>query len=208
MLRTLHPIRTDRLTLRPFHPDDLEDVHAYQSLPQVARYLYWNARDREQVREALERTCRETALARDGDWLTLAVVWREVDTVIGEVGLKLVSEEDRQGEVGYIFDPRYQGRGLATEATEAMLRMGLEEAGLHRITGRCDARNGPSIRVLERLGMRREAHFVQKEFVKGEWCDELVHALLQDEWSNRTSPKPTPPASAAPSPPADTVRRA
>ena len=63
-----------------------------------------------------------------------------------------------------------------------MLRIGFEELGLHRIAGRLDARNEASARVLERLGMRREAHLVENEFVKGEWTDELVYAMLEQEW--------------------------
>jgi len=78
--------------------------------------------------------------------------------------------------------PDHRGHGYATEAAAAMLGLGFEGLGLHRIVGRLDARNDASARVLERLGMRREAHFVENEFVKGEWCDELVYAMLASEW--------------------------
>jgi RimJ/RimL family protein N-acetyltransferase len=63
-----------------------------------------------------------------------------------------------------------------------MLRLGFEGLGLHRIVGRCDARNRASAKVMERLGMRREAYFRQNEIVRGEWTDELVYAMLADEW--------------------------
>jgi RimJ/RimL family protein N-acetyltransferase len=185
VLRPESPIRTDRLILRPFGPDDLDDLYAYQSRPDVARYLHWDARDRAQVRDALEQQCREVALDREGDWLTYAVVWREPGRVIGEVGLKWLSREHRQGEVGFVFHPRYHGRGLATEAAEVMLRLGFDDLGLHRIIGSCAAPNVPSARLMERLGMRREAHFVQNEFVKGAWGDELVYAILEHEWRGR-----------------------
>ncbi len=66
-----------------------------------------------------------------------------------------------------------------------MLRLGFEDLGLHRIAGRLDARNAASARVLERLGMRREARFLQNEIVKGEWADEMVYAMLEDEWRAR-----------------------
>ena len=92
------------------------------------------------------------------------------------------SEEHRIGEVGYLFNPAHAGRGYATEASRALLQVGFEELGLHRIIGRLDVRNAASARVLERLGMRREAHFVQNEWLKGEWTDELVYAMLDREW--------------------------
>jgi RimJ/RimL family protein N-acetyltransferase len=66
-----------------------------------------------------------------------------------------------------------------------MLRLGFEGLGLHRIIGRLDGRNRASARVLEKLGMRREAHFVENEYVKGEWTDEVVYAILDREWRSR-----------------------
>jgi RimJ/RimL family protein N-acetyltransferase len=177
-----HVIRTRRLTLRPFSPADLDDLHAYHSRPEVVRYLRWDARDRAQARIALEKQCRETRLEAEGDWLTFAVVWREAGRVIGETGLKLVSRQHRQVETGFVFNPDYQGRGLATEAAAAILSLAFDGLGWHRVTGSCDARNQPSARLMERLGMRREAHFTQNMMVKGEWTDEFVYAILDHEW--------------------------
>src|SRR5690349_19569807 len=105
--------------------------------------------------------------------------------VIGDVSLTWVSEAHKQGEIGFALHPDYQGKGLAREAAEVMLRLGFEDLGLHRILGRLDARNAASAKLLERLGMRREAHIVENEFVKGEWTDELVYGLLAREWAAR-----------------------
>ena len=181
MFRPEHPVETTRLTLRPFTPDDFDDLYAYQSRLDVARYLHWDARDHTQVREALVRQCDETSLSAEGDWLTFAVVWREAGTMVGEVGLKLVSWENRQGEIGFVFNPDYHGRGLATEAAESMLRLGFDTIGWHRITGSCDARNRPSARLMERIGMRQEARFTHSQIIKGQWADELVYAILEHE---------------------------
>ena len=67
--------------------------------------------------------------------------------------------------------PTSTASGYAFEASQAMLRLGFQGLGLHRIAGRLDSRNTSSARLLERLGMRREAHFVENEHVKGEWVD-------------------------------------
>jgi hypothetical protein len=101
LFRPEHPVETVRLTLRPFTSDDFDDLYAYQSRPEVARYLHWDARDHAQVREALVRQCGETSLSTAGDWLTFAVVWRAAGEVVGEVGLKLISWENRRGEIGF-----------------------------------------------------------------------------------------------------------
>jgi RimJ/RimL family protein N-acetyltransferase len=188
VLKPGYPIITDRLVLRPYAESDFDDVYDIQSRPSVARYLYWGARDPGQVRESLARKIRESVLVNEGDMLSLAVALPEAGTVVGDVILKWVSRQHRQGEIGYMFHPEFGGRGYATEAAAVMLRLGFDDLGLHRITGRLDARNAASARVLERLGLRREAHFVQNEIVKGEWADELVYAMTEAEW-RRAGPR-------------------
>ncbi|MGK5556307.1 GNAT family N-acetyltransferase [Actinomadura kijaniata] len=182
MLRPQYPLETERLLLRPFATGDLEELHAYQSLPEVARFLYWEPRTVEESRVFLRQKMAATALEKEGDWLVLAVEQRATGALIGEVNLQWRSQQHRQGEIGYIFNPAYHGRGFATEAAGMVLRLGFELMDLHRVCGRLDGRNEASARVLERLGMRREAHLVENEFVKGEWCDEVVYAMLRREW--------------------------
>ena len=95
------------------------------------------------------------------------------------------SAEQRTGEIGYVFHPDFHGRGFAAEATIELLRLGFEQLGMHRVIARLDARNTGSANLLKRLGLRQEAHFVRNEFLKGEWTDELVFAMLADEWNQR-----------------------
>jgi len=186
-----HPIETGRLILRPFCAADLDDLYAYHSRPEVTRYLYWDPRDRVQAAEALSRKLSQGRLDAEGEHLVLAVVRRDVGRVIGEVNLLWVSRRHRQGEIGFVFNPDHQGAGLATEAARALLGLGFDDLGLHRIVGRCLAGNLPSARLMERLGMRQEAHHVHCELFKGEWGDELVYAMLENEWRDpvgRTAP--------------------
>jgi RimJ/RimL family protein N-acetyltransferase len=187
VLRPAYPLETARLRLRPFSPGDLGELYAFHSLPEVARFLYWEARDLEQVRQVLDAKIGQTALEDEGQVLALAVVLRETGVVVGEVSLQWLSRRHRQGEIGFVFHPGYQGRGLATEAAEVVLGLGFGGLGLHRVIGRCDALNLPSARLMERLGMRQEAHFVHNEIFKGAWGDELVYAMLEDEWRARVS---------------------
>lgn len=188
VLQPAYPICTARLRLRPFEPGDLDDLHAYQSRPDVARYLLWDARDRSRSARSLELKARQRAITAEGQSLVLAAVDRGTGRVIGEVMLHWLSREHQQGEIGFVFNPAFHGRGLATEAAQVALELGFGGLGLHRIIGRCDARNGPSARLMERLGMRREAHFVHDEVFKGEWGDEFVYAMLDHEW--RASRRP------------------
>src|SRR5262245_19128149 len=107
-----------------------------------------------------------------GDRLSLAAHWPQAGRVVGELVLMYLSSEHRQGEFGFVFNPEFQGRGLAGEGARAMLDLAFDGLGLHRVIGRCDALNEPSARLMERLGMRREAHFVHNENFKGDWGDE------------------------------------
>ncbi|MBB4919857.1 GNAT family N-acetyltransferase [Streptosporangium saharense] len=179
------PIRTDRLILRPFNHDDLEGLNAIQSLPEVARYVYWEPRDLDESAEALEIRIGQTTLTEEKQPITVAVELAETGELIGDAMLFWQSEQHRSAEVGYVFHPRHHGRGYATETVAALLELGFDGMGLHRIFGRIDARNDASARVLERVGMRREAHLVENEFVKGEWTDEVVYAILRREWRAR-----------------------
>ncbi len=110
---------------------------------------------------------------------------RSSGALVGDVVLFWRSREHRAGELGYIFDPAFAGRGYATEAAREVLRLAFDELGLHRVVGRIYAENLASARVLERLGMRREAHLVSNERLRGEWTDEVIYALLEHEWSGQ-----------------------
>ena len=179
-----YPIATERLRLRPFEPRDLDAIVAIHGDPEVVRYVPWDVRDRAELATVLEEKAERTRLAAEGDGLNLAAVTAEGGELVADVVLMWRSEEHRLGEVGYLVHPAHTGRGYATEASRAMLRVGFEDFGLHRIIGRIDARNGASARVLERLGMRREAEFVENEWFKGQWSSEVVYAMLDREWAS------------------------
>jgi RimJ/RimL family protein N-acetyltransferase len=189
------PIETVRLLLRPFEAADLEALADLQSRPDVARYLYWEPRTRRQVKAALKRKVDWRSIEREGDTLNLAVVPRTPATgggqgsgrpaLIGDTLLTYTSAVHNQAELGYLFHPDWQGQGLATEAAWALVDLAFTRLGVHRVFAHLDARNERSARLLERLGMRREAHLVQNEWVKGEWTDDVVYAVLNDEWVAR-----------------------
>jgi RimJ/RimL family protein N-acetyltransferase len=184
VLKPDYPIKTDRLVLRRFTESDLDALHAYHSLPEVARFLLWEARTREESAQSLKFRIDHPTIEKEGDGVVFAV--EHDGELIGEVNLRWLSAEHGSGELGFIFDPRHHGHGYAREASVEVLRMGFEQMGLHRIIGRADARNTASAKLMERLGMRREAHFVKNEIVKGEWTDEVVYAMLAEEWRART----------------------
>ncbi len=172
-------MRTDRLTLRAYTTDDLDRFHAMFSDPHVVTYLYEEPLSREQAAEHLAKRLG-SELPGEGTWLNLAV--ERDGEMIGDVGICLVSTAHKQCEIGYVFMPAASGNGYATEAARAMVAVAFDDLGAHRVTGRLDARNEASARLLERLGMRKEGHLRENEWVKGEWTDEIVYAITEDEW--------------------------
>lgn len=182
-----YPIETERLRLRPFNRGDVDAVFSYRSRKDVAEFLFDQPMNHEECAEAVRARTTQVAFTGEGDKILLAVERREDDRLIGEVSLIWRSVADQQAEVGYILHPDGQGRGLATEAATALLGFAFEVAGMHRVYARCDARNAASARVMERLGMRQEAHFREHAHFKGQWDEELFFAILDREWFDRSS---------------------
>ncbi|KJS15368.1 MAG: acetyltransferase [Hoeflea sp. BRH_c9] len=178
------PIQTARLTLRAFTADDVDAVHEYQSLPEVARYQYWQPRSRDEVAVEVAKWAEPDGPPEAPVSLVFAVTLKDGGALIGDTVLLFRDWEARQGEIGFSFNPAYAGQGYATEAAAALLRIGFEHFNLHRMFGRCDARNERSWRLMQRLGMRREAHFREHALFKGEWDEEFYYAMLSREWAD------------------------
>jgi RimJ/RimL family protein N-acetyltransferase len=184
-LRPTYPIRTNRLQLRPLTTADVPALLSYRGRADICRYLPFEPMTRDVLMRRLAGDFARTAIAAPGQALTLGVELTD-GQLVGDVVLMFRNEEHRAGEVGYVFAPQYHGQGYATEAVAAMIELGFAGLGLHRIVACLDARNDASARLAERLGMRREAHFVSNELFKGEWTDEVVYAMLADDWEGRT----------------------
>jgi len=185
-----YPLETPRLRLRPFIRGDVDAVYAYRSREDVARYLSDRAMSHDECADAIHSRAGQIALVGEGDKILLGMERKSDGHLIGEVSLIWRNVADGQGEIGYVLNPDYHRNGYATEAAEALLAFGFLQVELHRIYARCHALNEPSWRLMERLGMRREAHLREHIRVKGHWDEELIYAILASEWSGlRTPPR-------------------
>jgi len=176
------PIETERLYLRKYQDRDVQDIVAYSSEADfwLARNVDWEPTE-EGVRAYYEPR-RDIYPESYPAWLNLVIELKTESKVIGNVGIGVKNREQGQAEVGWLLGCRYQGRGIATEAVRALVGFGFEAMGLHRTYARTGRLNVRSWRLMERIGMRREAHFRQSHQVEGEWDDEFIYAILADEW--------------------------
>ena len=182
-------IETERLILRPVEARDWREIHRYASLPEVVRYLPHEPFTEDDARAfALRWSEQARQLDQAGpqhkEWPEmLAVQHKGEGRIIGHIPFEQFSPKYRTREIGWVFDPAYQGQGYATEAARAVLDLAFGKLGLHRVVATCDPRNGASYRVMEKLGMRREGHHLKDVQIRGEWTDEYFYAILEEEWT-------------------------
>lgn len=181
-------LRTRRLVLRPFEPADAPALSAYRSDPEVARFQSWEAPFRVESAEAFIAGLAGGHLDTPGEWFQLAVADAATGALLGDLGQHTWADDPRQATIGVTLARAAQGHGYATEALTALLDHLLVDLGKHRVTADCDVRNTASAALLERVGMRREAHHVRSAWWKGEWTDEYVYAVLDEEWAARSAP--------------------
>ncbi len=177
-MRPALPLTTERLVLRLFTPDDVDDMYAYHGLDGTSRWLYRPPRTRERCAEVIAEVGGGTDWDKDGDRLNLAITRRETPGVIGDVSLTLVSAHARQAEIGWMLHPDHEGHGYATEAAAVVAAAAFDDLAVHRIYARLDVENTGSARLCERLGMRREAHLVENDLDGDRWGSEYVYAAL------------------------------
>ncbi|HEX8283383.1 MAG TPA: GNAT family protein [Pyrinomonadaceae bacterium] len=184
-------IESERLVLRRFADRDLAEFLAYANDPEVSRYQSWESYTEGQAEELIrQQEGREPG--RPGEWFTFAAELKESKALAGHVALSVKSDDARQAEMGFTFAREYQGRGLAREAAERVLAYAFEVLGMHRVVAVTDCENTRSAALLERLGMRREAHFVENIWFKGAWGSEYLYAILRREWESRRAARSAP----------------
>ncbi len=177
------PVRTERLTIRPMVEADLEAIWQIRRLDEVGRWMTSASKDHEEFRTRFadpERLSNTLVIELEGVVIGDLMVAIEDAWSQSEV---VAQAHDVQAELGWCLDPQHSGRGYATEAVRALVRLCFEDLGLRRVTANCFADNEASRLLMERLGMRREVHTIRESLHRsGEWLDGMGYALLADEW--------------------------
>lgn len=181
---SFEPLITERLIIRPLVIEDRDPFFAYRSDPEVACYQGWAPPTLESVEDFL-RAMEEVIPDTPDTWFQVGMCLREENRLIGDIGLHFLPD-GAQIEIGYSLARAYWGCGYAVEGLTAVLNYCFGQLNKHRLTASVDPENQRSIALLERLGLRREAYHVKSLLLKGRWVDDVIYAILRDEWLSRS----------------------
>jgi [ribosomal protein S5]-alanine N-acetyltransferase len=177
-------LETKRLTLRDFLASDWKAVQEYANDLKVVRFMPWGPNTMVQTR-AFIRKVREWAHQKPRRKFEFAVILRSENRLIGGCGIRIINPQQREADMGYAFHQAYWGKGYATEASRALIKLGFSKLKLHRILATCDRQNKASSRVLEKAGMKREGLLQQNIRQRGRWRDTYLYAILEKERNKR-----------------------
>ncbi|MDF1546995.1 MAG: GNAT family protein [Bacteroidales bacterium] len=174
-------IITSRLLLRPLVLTDADAFFGYRSNAEVNKYQGWIPKTIADAHEFIKHRIAPAIDIKD-TWFQFAIINKETGVLIGDVGLHFLAGDDFQAEVGCTINQYYQGKGYATEALKECINYLFNELDKRRVIASIDPRNIQSVKLIERLGFRKEAYFKESLLINGEWCDDVVYAILKHEW--------------------------
>lgn len=183
-------IYTERLFLRRLEESDAESLLEYRRMPEVYLYQGFRPNTIEDAVGFVRLRYEEPNIP--GTRFQLAVCLSDSGKLIGDIGLKFL-EDGRQMEIGYTIHPFYHGKGYGSESVRAVIDYLFRNLGKHRITASIDPENYKSIRLCESLGMRKEAHFVKSLLINGNWADDVIYSILEEEWMGDNKNMPNDP---------------
>ena len=177
-------IVTERLVLRGITLLDAESIFEYRASEQVCKFQTWKPQKLEDVKEFI---CEKIAKMPNivDTWYQLGIIIKETGEFIGDIGIHFNDDDNLQVEIGYTLSLNSQGKGYATEAAIGVIDYLFSDLKKYRITASVDPINIKSVALLERIGMRKEAHFKKSFWFNNEWTDDVVYAILEEEWINR-----------------------
>lgn len=174
---TLEPLPRDFAggRLRRLRRADLADFQAYRASPELGRYQGWSPMADPQALAFIDEMGAMTAFA-PGEWMQIGIAAADTDRLVGDIGI-FIAADSALAEIGFTLETAAQGRGVATSAVDAALRLVFEMTPVRQVRAITDTRNLPSLRLIERLGFRHEA--THRTVFRGEPCDEATYVLAR-----------------------------
>ena len=174
-------IETKRLVLRSFTIQDAEELFKIRSDDRVTKYLDRdNHKTVEESQKMIEGILQSFKNKGGINWIILE---RASSEIAGYIGYWNLIKENVRAEIGYVLKPEYWGKGYISEALSKVLEFGFNEFKLHSIMGNVNPQNERSIKLLERFGFKKEAHFREDYLYNGKYIDSIIYCLLETDFS-------------------------
>lgn len=179
-------IITDRLHIRTVNIKDKEALYRYRSDSETNKNLSFIPKTVDDVASFINKT--SSVINVPGTWFQLVIIEQSSNQLIGDIGIHFLIDdsENKQVELGYTLDKEFRGNGYAFEALLKVIDYLIGPLNKHRIIASIDPENIDSIRLIERLKFRKEAHFVEGIFFNGKWVDDLIYAMLAKDWKQHS----------------------
>lgn len=173
-------IETERVFIRPIAKEDNQQLFSYRSDSETNKYQGWIPKTLNDVNEFILKNPDE--INKPETWYQLVLIEKSTDKIIGDIGIHFMDSDNFQCEIGCTLSKEYHGKGFATETLKATVNYLFKKLNKHRIMTSIDPQNIDSIKLVERLGFRKEGHFKESLLIDGAWVDDLVYAILNREW--------------------------
>lgn len=175
-------LETNRLILRPINLDDKNEIFEYRSDTEINKYQGWIPKTVDDVEIFIGKTSNQ--INESDSWFQLVIIEKESRKIVGDLGIHFFDSENKQVEIGCTLNKDFQNIGYATESIKRIIDYLFNDLNKHRIITSIDPDNKNSIRLVERIGFRKEAHFVESLLINGKWVDDLIYALIAKDWKN------------------------
>ena len=173
-------LETERLVIRPIQFNDKINVFEYRSDVETNKYQGWIPRTIDDVEFFINGIAKQINIPET--WFQFVLIEKKSQKIIGDLGVHFWDKQNKQVEIGCTLNKKFHSIGYASEAVRRIIDFLFIELKKHRITVSIDPSNENSIRLVERIGFRKEAHFVESLFVNGTWTDDLIYALIGKDW--------------------------
>ncbi len=172
-------LETERLIIRPIKLDDKNEIFEYRSDAETNKYQGWIPKTIDDVETFLGKISKQ--INEPETWFQFVLIEKETQKVVGDLGIHFFGKENKQVEIGCTLNKVFQNKGYATESVKKVIDYLFKELNKHRIITSIDPDNENSIRLVERIGFRKEAHFIESLFINGKWVDDLIYALIEKD---------------------------
>lgn len=178
-------LEAKRLIIRPISLNDKNEILEYRSDKETNKYQGWIPETIDDVITFIGKTAKK--INEPETWFQFVIIEKGTQKIIGDLGIHFFDNENKQVEIGCTLNKDFQNKGYATESIKRVMDYLFNDLHKHRIITSIDPENKNSIRLVERIGFRKEAYFVESLFLNGKWVDDLIYSLIEKDWEKLNS---------------------